>query len=275
MSNLSSILLSPKRAERHYIEIILVGFFYSSISIFLSLWIFPSNSSLAAIFLTVISCLYIVQSILITEEDKESDYKSEKWILKEHAKLIVFLSSLMFGFIISFTFWTIILPESVNSSIFSLQISTLKDIGEISKNFITGNVISNSGNAIYTIIANNFKVLLFSLIFALFYGAGAIFILVWNSSIIGIVIGTLARESLGLSALPIIFTKYMIHGLPEMIAYFIASLAGGIIFVTIIRGDVKKGKIKRIIIDVTILIALSITILLIAAFLEIYVSPFV
>src|SRR3989344_7916412 len=119
MSNLSSILLSPKRAERHYIEIILVGFFYSSISIFLSMWIFPSDNSLAIIFLTVISCLYITQSILITEEDKESDYKSEKWILKEHIKLIVFLLSLMFGFIISFAFWKIVLPNSITSNIFN------------------------------------------------------------------------------------------------------------------------------------------------------------
>jgi uncharacterized membrane protein YfcA len=104
------ILFNPKRAERKPFEMMLVGIFYSTLSILVSSWIFPEYASLIMVFLTLISCLYVVQGALKLEEDKEMDYKSEKWVLKEHFKILRFFLFLFIGFVISFAFWTVVLP---------------------------------------------------------------------------------------------------------------------------------------------------------------------
>ena len=265
MFKLSHLLLSPTNAEKHPLEIILTGFLYASLSLIISLWIFPDYSSLFMIFLTVISCLYIIQGVLIIEEKKEKNENSEAWLLKEHFKALVFLMSLFLGFLIAFTFWTIILPTDTVSTVFSIQADALKSIQSM-----TGKATSPGSFEI--ILTNNLRVLFLSLLLALFYGAGAVFILAWNASIMGFVIGNLTKHVLGYSSLPYIVLKYFLHGIPEMLAYFVAALAGSILFISIIRSDLKAGRIKRTFIDFFTLLIISIIILILAALIEVYIS---
>lgn len=268
MYKLSHVLLSPKRAERHPLEIIIVAFIYTTISIFLGYWIFPEHASIVMVFLTVISCLYLTQGALIVEEKREKDKYEESYILKRHGKILVFFMALFLGFLLAFTFWTLVLPENQVNHFFSTQQSAFRQIQAI-----TGNAVKPGAFSI--ILTNNLRVLVLSLVMALFYGAGAIFILAWNASLMGYVIGSLVKNSLGLAALPYAFLKFFIHGIPEILAYFIGALAGGILFMAIIRGDMKKDRVKRTLVDFFVLIALSIIILVIAALLEVYISPFI
>lgn len=266
-----NILFNPKRAERHPVEMMIIAIFYSSISIVLSLWIFPEHSSLVMVFFTVLSCVYVIQRAMKIEEAKERPYKSEKWILKEHSKLILFLLFLFLGYVFSFTFWALVLPEAKISIVFNLQSSVVEGIRT---NALTGN--ANTGNNFFLILINNFKVLLFSLIFAFFYGAGSLFVLVWNASVMGFVIGSLARENLGIISLPVAFARYFLHGIPEMIAYLTAVVAGGIIYIAVWRGDfLKKGRLKKLFIDTILLVSISIVLLIIAAAIEVFISPFI
>jgi uncharacterized membrane protein SpoIIM required for sporulation len=268
MFKLSDVLLSPKKARRHPLEIIFVGFFYATISLFLSFWIFPDYASLLMVFLTAISCIYIIQGILIVEENEEENTKSEQSMLTEHFKTLWFFLLLFLGFLFAFVFWTIVLPNTTGEIIFNLQAKSIMDIQSI-----TGSAVSSENFS--TILFNNFRVLFLSLLFALFYGAGAIFILAWNASIMGFVIGNLARNTLGLTALPLAFMKYFVHGIPEMLAYLAAALAGGILFTAVLRGDFKKDKLRRIITDTAIVTGISVLLLVIAALLEVYVSPYI
>ncbi len=268
MLKLSNILLNPKKARRHPFEIILSGFFYASISLIISVSIFPEYASLLMVFLTVISSLYLVQEILIIEEEKEKNINSESFVLKSHLKTLWFFMLLFFGFLLAFVFWTIVLPENMVSTAFNIQQLTFQNISSV-----TGRVVFSG--TFSTIFFNNLRVLFLSLLLALFYGAGAVFILVWNASMMGFVIGDLTRNTLGLASLPQVFMKYLLHGIPEILAYFAIALAGGILFISIIKGDIKKRNIKRTLIDITILILISIFLLFIAALIETYISPFI
>jgi len=266
MARISSLLFSPKKAERHPLEIFAIVIIYTSVSIFLSLWILPNHASLAMVFLSIISCLYLVQSTLIVEETKESSYKSESWILKEHAKTLWFFMIIFFGFLAAYIFWMLVLPNSMTSQIFEIQSSTFEEIRSI-----TGRVTSPEAFSI--ILSNNLRVLLLSMILALFYGAGSLFILAWNASLMGYIIGNLVRNSLGLISLPYAFLKFFIHGIPEIMAYFTAALAGSILFIAVIRGDLKKDKLKKTLLDVTIITITSVGLLILAAAIETYISP--
>jgi len=264
------LLFNPQKAERHSLEIFLIAMFYSSLSIVIGLWIFKESTSLAIIFLSVLSCIYVVQGAIKMEEKKEKNWNSEKWLLKEHKSIIILILALFLGFTFSFALWSFFLSPETSSTVFQLQGSSVDQI-----KLITGKAIDTSSN-ITNIFNNNIKVVLVSLIFALFYGAGAIYIIVWNASVMGFVIGSISRETFGLVALPIAFAKYLLHGIPEMLAYIIAAIAGGILYFAFIKGDLTKPeKIKAIVLDSLTLILISILLLILAAILEVFISPLI
>jgi len=261
------ILFNAKKAERHPWEMMFVAIFYASISILIGSWIFPEYASLVAVFFTVISCLYVTQGAIKREETKE-EYFEEKSLLMEHKKPLILFLALFIGIVIAFAFWTYALPAEKSAELFSVQASVLEGI----RGSVTGDAISNS-EILSIIIANNLKVLLVSLIISLIYGAGALFVLTWNASIMGYVIGSIGIDH-GAISFPVAFLKYFLHGLPEMMSYFMAILAGGIIYVAMISGDLTaEMKSKKILKDVFILVGLAAALMVVAAVVEVYISP--
>jgi uncharacterized membrane protein SpoIIM required for sporulation len=125
--------------------------------------------------------------------------------------------------------------------------------------------------------------------FSFLYGAGAIFILMWNASVIGVAIGNFIRTNVAalanqlggitiggyFSVVSIGLFKYVIHGIPEILAYFVAALAGGIISIAIINHEYSSRKFEHILLDAADLLLLSIAIIFIAGLLEVYVTPVV
>ena len=67
--------------------------------------------------------------------------------------------------------------------------------------------------------------------------------------------------------------RYAIHGIPEILAYFTAGLAGGIISVAVIRHDFGSSSFKQVLADSVDLIVLSIGLVFFAAILEVYITP--
>ena len=127
----------------------------------------------------------------------------------------------------------------------------------------------------------------FAILFAFVYGAGAIFILTWNASVIGAAMGNFIRSNLSqyadllgfekfasyFNVVSIGLLRYIIHGIPEILAYFYGGLAGGIISVAIIKKHYKDEKFSHVLFDISELLIISIAFLLIAAFLEVFVTP--
>jgi len=67
--------------------------------------------------------------------------------------------------------------------------------------------------------------------------------------------------------------RYMIHGIPEIGAYFVGALAGGIVSVSVIRKDLRGEGLWKILQDALFLIIIAIVILVIAALMEVYLTP--
>jgi uncharacterized membrane protein SpoIIM required for sporulation len=122
-----------------------------------------------------------------------------------------------------------------------------------------------------SIIGNNFGVMIFTLIFSLIFGAGAIFVLAWNASVISAAIGVFT--SYNVNEIPMGLIRYMIHGFPEIAAYFITALAGGIFGVGVIRNGFGNKKFLRVLINVIVLMLIAIAILVVATFIEVYFTP--
>jgi uncharacterized membrane protein SpoIIM required for sporulation len=186
---------------------------------------------------------------------------------------------LFFGFIIAFSFWYILLQ---NSNLLNAQIETYCNINSpgdiencIAQYSFTSRTISTSASAagerFLSIIGNNFGVMVFTLIFSLIFGAGAIFILAWNASVISAAIGIFT--SYNISEIPIGLLRYMIHGFPEIAAYFITALAGGIFGVGVIRHGFADKKFAKVLVNVALLLITGLIILILAAAIEVYFTP--
>ncbi|HEY9702953.1 MAG TPA: stage II sporulation protein M, partial [Allocoleopsis sp.] len=113
------------------------------------------------------------------------------------------------------------------------------------------------------------------------------FILIWNASIVGTAIGSFVRGSIDamtqtvcgptagttFCAITSGILRYAIHGIPEILAYFVAALAGGIISIAVINHEFTSRKFEHILLDSADLIMLAIGILFFAALIEVFVTP--
>lgn len=279
------MLLSPKKAERRPWEMFFVGIFYASLSVLLVNWVFAQDvvlskySGILVVTFTVMFSMPFVFYVMKYEEEKDIRYEGLLKMLKEHRRALYALMFLFVGFIVAFSFWYIVLSSNQN---FRAQIETycvinrpnnynecVEQYGVHGKGNLTAALTSTE--KIFMIFANNIYVLIFTLVFSLIFGAGAIFVLAWNASVIAAAVGIFTKSSL--LNLPLGIARYSIHGLPEIAAYFIAALAGGIISVSVIKHDTKSERFWNILQDSLNLLILAVIILFVAALLEVFVTP--
>jgi uncharacterized membrane protein SpoIIM required for sporulation len=281
-------ILSPEGAENRPSLMILIGFLYASLAMFLSFYIFEAYSSIFMIFLTTLAATPTVYKLMKMEEQKDLTDVEEKVLLKEHSKALKAFMYLFIGATLCFAFWYVILSQDMVNTLFHAQSSTISSINArvVDSSTITGNVTNPT--AVFTkIFFNNIKVLLFCVLFSFMYGAGAIFILMWNASIVGTAIGSFIRTSIQalidtacgptagttFCAVSSGLLRYSIHGIPEILAYFVAALAGGIISIAVINHEFTSRKFEHILLDSADLLMLAIGILFLAALIEVFITP--
>jgi uncharacterized membrane protein SpoIIM required for sporulation len=275
-------LVGPFEARKKPWKLFLIGILFSVVAIIFSLWVFEAQASMVMVLLVVMMSIPLMYSTIFYEEkyDTEGD-RSEKTLLKHHGKTLMFLTLLFLGFLVGFTLLYVFMPGETVGTLFSAQNEAIMQI-----NGVTGHAIGGWAD-FTTILANNLKVTIFCLFFAFFFGAGAIFILAWNASVIAAAAGNFFRSAIvefagssgaikayfyfhvfGVSLL-----RYLTHGIFEIAAYFVAGLAGGIISVGIIRHGIKSPEMSKTLFDAAILIIISILILLLAALIEVFITP--
>lgn len=278
------MLIKPKRAERKPWHMFFVGLFYASVSLLLVTYIFRGDdilregSGLLLVIFTVMCSLPFVYYIIKLEEGKDLEIDNAGKLIKEHSRALRALIWLFLGFVVSFAFWYIVLPD-VSGQNFNFQIRTFCAINNPANydfcietygaNTLTAS--ATSSRVLLSIFSNNISVLIFTIVFSLIFGAGAIFILVWNASVIAAAMGVFAQGEM--SRLPLALGRYMIHGVPEIAAYFVGALAGGIISVAVIRKDIIGERKWLILQDAVILTIIAVVILILAALMEVYLTP--
>ena len=275
------MLINPIDAEKRPWQMFFLGILFSSLAIILSFIVFSKHSSLVMVFLTVLASFPIVYNTIKLEEYKDEQGKPESFLLKEHAKALEVFMFLFVGILVSCTIWFVFLPADSAANIFNVQVDTISNINSAT----VGNVVSDS--PFTTILTNNLRVLSICILFSFLYGVGALFILTWNATVIAAAIGTFVRENLAtissnlgsisaakyFHAFSLGMLRYMTHGVFEIMAYFIAALAGGIISVAVIRHVFGSNKFERIVFDVSELLIISVALLVVSALIEVFVTP--
>ncbi len=278
-------LINPKRVEKGPWKMLFIGILYGSLSLLLVHWLFSSDIVLCEYSGMIVVTFCVMFSLpfiyyTIKKEEKQDEYTEGFFgVWKAHKDAIYAFMWLFLGFIIAFSFWYIVLQDS---NLFNAQIETycmINNPGSL-EDCITKYTFNQGADSIgaatremrfFSIIENNVYVMIFTLIFSLIFGAGAIFILAWNASVIAAAIGIFTRYQI--SEIPKGIAKYMLHGFPEISAYFITALAGGIFGVGVIKNKIRDRKFLRVVENTTILLFIAIVILIIAALIEVYITP--
>jgi len=271
-------LFNPFAVKKKPWEMFFAGFAYSFIGLLISYLVFREYAGLLTVFLTVAASMPLIFNAIKNEEKIDLELSGQWGILKEHSKVLGFLMYFFLGVVASLTIAYVFLPSQMVDSIFYIQTLAINDVRTSVSGGITLFGIFRS------IFFNNLRVLFFCLVFSFLYGLGAIFILTWNASVVAAAMGNLIKSKLaaagsvvGLTAVGTYFSvttfsffRFMTHGVIEIAAYFVAGLAGGIISVAVIKHNLNN---ENVLYDALNLIFISVGLVIIAAVVEVYVTP--
>ncbi|MFH0711179.1 MAG: stage II sporulation protein M [Candidatus Aenigmatarchaeota archaeon] len=252
-------LISMKTALRQPQWMLILGGLVSVICLFISFVVFQTSTGLMTSLLVTIAVTPLMLRLVRYDEKKEeleAKFAAEGNILARHRDILTIYSAFFSGMIITLSIVFILLPSVTGEKIFSDQ---LKEI-----NLIRGNVAF--GDTLQRIIFNNIGVLFLSFVFSFLFGAGAIFILAWNASILAAAIGMAAKSLGGVTGLPFAVLAFFPHGSLEILAYFIGGVAGGLISAAITRK--KSPRFNFIVKDTAQLMLISVLVLSLAALVE-------
>tara|TARA_Y100000310_G_scaffold311303_1_gene357459 strand:+ start:23 stop:895 length:873 start_codon:yes stop_codon:yes gene_type:complete len=280
-------LTTPKKAESKPWDLFFLGAIYAAMGVFLSLWVFEEQATIVMVLLTVMATVPLMYNTLKYEENKDLFETKEVSLTKKHTRTLTAFMFLFLGFVAAFSLAYLLLPPETVSGLFSSQSETINEINSGA----TGNEILSGGayseGLLLRIFSNNLKVMLFCVFFSFFYGAGAIFILTWNATVISAAIGNFFRSHISMYATDVglfqignyfhvyalSLLRYFVHGIPEIFAYIIGGMAGGIISVAVIKHDFATSHFGKVLKDSLNLILLAVIVLFVAAMTEVYITP--
>ncbi len=139
---------------------------------------------------------------------------------------------------------------------------------------------ASNQSMVISVFKNNVYVMLIAFLLSIFYGAGSLFLLTFNGSIFASALVKAIRLKIPHAA-SFIFTYSFIgcnlgtiflHLIPEVGAYFLAAIAGGIISTGIMKDQLGSSTFNKTIKDALILLVASIIILFVGAAIEMNVS---
>jgi uncharacterized membrane protein SpoIIM required for sporulation len=270
------------------LELIATGFFYTSIAIFIAAILFFRSPSLVLVAFMTLPLVYVMTARLRAKSAAEVRIKSTQDLLRVNLDIVEMYTYVFLGMVLATAFWFAVLPGDLSSQLFSEQVYNLFSISQGVAPAPTGAGISEmtlagaAGSSIYQLIAiNNIKLVLLMTVMSFVFAAGALFILSWNASVVGVAIGMLIKRIQAQGAdlatalakgLPVGFAFYTLHLIPEIVAYFVAAIAGALISSAMMRYQPFSPKSNKLLMIAGVLVAIAIAVILFAAAVEVNLS---
>lgn len=269
-------IIGEKNIRRRPVLIFFLTLLICAGSIFFADVLFPAHSSVLSVAFITIGLVPLVFNVLADEEMEEIHARRNfTTFFARHFNLIMLFVWIFVGIILAFSVYYALAPADMRASLFSEQIKSFCSISgstgcsggvpfsisgmaaSLGMNTCLSNNSSVGGCALY-IFENNGGVLLFTIILSLLYGVGAIFIIAWNASILGVFFGEMFLTGNVSKGLGLFQGMLLGHGPPELLSYVFGALAGAILSAMVARGEVFKSEALIIWKDVFFLAVLAI-----------------
>ncbi|MFC1691143.1 stage II sporulation protein M [Nanoarchaeota archaeon] len=253
-----------------------LGFLFSIIGFIVARFFFKESISVAMLFMTT---LILVPSIikLISIEEKRVRHDGIKRFFHDHKDIYeiyfflflgIFMSYLVMGiyvyntdeFDVAFNFQQDFLEKQQG-----VTEETLKDFKEKEINPTINNFLG--------ILSNNLSVALICFALSLFYGAGAIFLMMLNASVFStFILMVIKHASKTIFHAFSVIGIFFIHLLPELGGFLLAAIAGGIISKALLVEKIGSTSFKNVMKDATVLLLVSFGMIIVGAALEVFVT---
>ena len=246
-------IISPDNFKGSYIHATLFGILVSVLGLIIGYNLFKDDASLASIFFILIAAVPFFRQIMIEEEREEKVSHSIPQMLQRNAYAFKYFFFFYLGIFATYFIGALVLPSKIASALFGNQFGIFSSVlGKFAQS-----------DFFFSILTNNIKLVVLALILSLVYGAGALMILTWNASVLGVF---LAEQGINL-------WKYLPHASLEFLAFFAAAIAGGILSAAIENREPGTPNFRWILEDVAVLTVFAVITIVIAAVVEVFVFP--
>jgi len=210
-----------------------LGAGYSLVGILIASILFPGDPALVAVAFTSLLLLPELYKMFEMEERKERMEKAVtfKALWKDDIDLVKIYIFLFLGILMVYSFATMILPSFETNTLFREQLEI-----RLGQGFAGQAVAGVFGSDLFwSLLSNNFMVMLACFFLALLTGDGAIFLITWNASVWGTIFGFTAKSASMISGDHpfLVFGTVMLivfpHMMIEAICYFLAAISGSVI----------------------------------------------
>ncbi len=285
-------VISPGTAERKPWDMAILGFVITSVAILLGYYLsifLGAPSSMIVLAVIVMALAPIMHRIIVIEEWEEEAccLGSPTGFITRHLDVIGMYSFLFIGLMAAFSFWYLALPYEAagapeSGEIFGIQESAITGLQQqITREgaHISGAAVSQAISAqdkFTRLYSNNMKVMLFCFLASFLFGAGAIWLIAWNASTIGVFIGGIIKTNLAgmspiqayLMGFPYYSLSIALWAIPEILAYLTAGIAGGIISVAIARHHFRTERFWMTVFDALLFMIISAFLVFFGAYIE-------
>ena len=258
-------LFPAKKIESKPVDMLILSFIVSIACVFISYLVFPAYAGIIAPLLAAVAVAPLIYRVFAIEEEverEEAEGMIKENFLDRHEDTIRIFTMFFVGCLLAVLFIASFMPESFVGSAFSQQVSEINSIRSMG----TGSALNKT--MLDIIIMNNIKVMAFSFFLSFIIGTGAVFILAWNASILGVYLANFIRKGLYAHFL-IQSTGIMPHAIVEIGAYFLAGIAGGVLSAGVLREKLASKEFRLVLRDSVILMGLAAFAVIIGAYIEV------
>lgn len=233
------VLFKPRDIETKPWEMLAYTLLVTWISFIFAYTVFHEYASIITIFLITIAIFPVIHKVLEDQEEIEELEAKQLSFMERYKKIIEIYFFFFLGITLATSIGYYFMDNSITYELFKEQIKTIENIRNEN---LTG-YATHPYQTFFDIVTNNIKVAFIAFIMSFFFGTGASFLIAWNSSVIGVFIGYYTTEfaKTGIHPFAAYFSTFLsisLHGIPEMIGYFLAGIAGGILSFGIIKGSI-------------------------------------
>jgi len=268
-------LLEEKWVKRRSSYSLFIGVLVTLISFSISFALFRNARSfigVSTILFTTIITVPLINRLLSLEEKRELTKKS---FFQKHEAIIDFFIYFFIGVFVVLFEIALISPNLVFSEQ-NLYGATEVKIEKSESRLPQPPPLPGSENKeVFVLFKNNFYLMIIAFVLSLFYGAGALFLIILNASIFASALARVVYSTIPRLGLIFIFNflacnlgVMFLHMVPEVIGYLLAAIAGGILSQAFIREKIGSKNFKVILKDSFILLIIATIVLFLAAIIE-------
>jgi len=261
--------LESDNIKKHSLFIFLMGIFYVAVShlVFIAFeYVNIFSISEASIVILFTTTIVLVPSffVLLGIEEKIESKEGLRHFFHNHKDIFKIFIFFFLGIFFAFLFLGNIRPYTVD-----YQMDSLEKSGTLASLELADEYTPSFGR-FAGFISWNLFVIIIAFVFSVFYGAGALLLIVLNASIFAAFISYVIKVS-G-NALQILFL-FLVHMIPEMAGFLVAAIAGGVVSRAITREKLNSEGFRNVMRDALVLLLIAFGLIVIAGFLETYVTP--